>query len=122
MAGRCDIKIDQGADFSRKIVIGDTTDTPINFTGATVKAQIRAYPAKGDVLAEFACAFNTPATDGVITISLPAATSASLPTPAKRTPDVEPVLYSYDLVVTDTNGVKTRYLEGNVILSPSTTR
>lgn len=84
--------------------------TPINVTGRTYAAQIRATADATTVLASFTCAISN-AAGGVVTATLPAATTAAL-TPGVGVWDLQ-----------ETNGtVVTTLLAGPVTITQDVTR
>lgn len=79
---RFNIVLYKGESFAVVITLEEqATYNPIDLTGATITAQCKVK-STNTTLFSFNTAINAPATDGKFTLSLPAATTASL-TPQK---------------------------------------
>lgn len=78
---RYNITIYKGETFSLQVDLEDNNNTAINLTGATITAQCKVK-SSNSTLFSFTTAVVAPATSGLFTLSLPAATSAGL-TPQK---------------------------------------
>ena len=104
-----------GANYSFGIVLKDGTGAALNLTGATVASQIRQTPASTTVLASFVPTI-TSATGGTLTLSLTAAVTATIPATYGQ------LYHRYDVLLTRSDGVKIRLIEGDVQVDPSTTR
>lgn len=77
-----DLTLYQGDTFAMTVGLKDKTvdglaGNPVNLTGCTARAQIRATTAATTVLAEFACTITTP-TAGKIDLELTPAQTATL--------------------------------------------
>ena len=110
MAGYAELTIEQGADFSTTITVNDNTGNPQVLTSYTASSQLRKsyYSSTAyDLTAEV----TTPA-NGVITLSMTSANTANL-TPGRML---------YDVLITSPTGVKTRVVEGIMVIMPSVTR
>ena len=75
-AGKYNITIDQGSDFSIQLTVKES-GTAKNLTGYNARAQLRTTQTASSVAATFSCTI-TNASGGVITMSLPYSTTASL--------------------------------------------
>jgi len=109
--------IDQGADFIRVNLVTDPdTDAPVNLTGWTAKAQIRPTTDSATLLHELTSAGGTIllGADGKVTFKIPGATSLAWTWIA--------VEAKYDVLLTGPAGQLIRMLEGDVLVSPDTTR
>jgi hypothetical protein len=105
------IEVVQGADFSWPIYWQDPDGNVINLSGYTAQMQIRnTVNSSGAPLVE--CTVAISASLGLIMITIPNATTAALPAPAKGV---------YDIFVT-VGGVKTRILWGDVTISERVTK
>ena len=103
--------VNAGSDFSETFELEDAdTNSQLNLTGYTATAQMRKYAGSSTAIS-FTVLINVPATLGKIIISL---TSA-------QTINIKPGRYVYDVVV-DYQGVKTRVIEGMVIVREGVTR
>tara|TARA_A100001011_G_scaffold381295_1_gene449644 strand:- start:1364 stop:1702 length:339 start_codon:yes stop_codon:yes gene_type:complete len=110
-AGRYNIIIDQGSDFSVLFTISEDGSAK-NLTGFSARAQMRTTKSASSISATFTCVV-TSASEGKITMSLPAATSAALT--AGR--------YFYDLeIFTSSDATVTRLMQGEVDLTQEVTR
>jgi len=108
MAAKVNIVIDQGTTFNTSYTIHNESDLPIDFTTYTANSQMRKSYSSSS-----AYTFETSlSSSGVITLSMNAATTNSIT--AGR--------YVYDLEVQDTNGVRSRLVEGIVTVTPQVTR
>ena len=104
--------IDQGTTFSKQIIVYQTDGTTVqNLTGYTVSSQLRknyTSTAYTTILATI----QTPATNGVIVISLTAVQTAALKSGR----------YVYDLQITAADSTVTRIIEGVITLRPEVTK
>lgn len=73
---RVDLRLYAGDDVTVKITVNNPDGTPADLTGATAKAQIRAWAYDSDPVAEFTCAVD-PA--GFVLLGLDAAATAAIP-------------------------------------------
>jgi hypothetical protein len=105
------IVINAGADFSQTFNLESSdTSSALNLTDYTVSAQMRKY--SGSLTAtSFTTNVGTPATLGKITISLT----------SEQTISLKPGRYVYDIVI-DRSDVKTRVIEGMVLVREGVTR
>jgi hypothetical protein len=85
--------------------------TPINLTGATAAAQIRATVAGGSIMAEFDCTLSGTPTDGVVNLHLPPVDAEAL----------IPGSAVWDLEVTRAGGDVETYLKGTVTITDDVT-
>lgn len=108
MAAKVNIVVDQGTTFNTTFSILGETDEPVDFTGYTANSQMRK-----SYTSSTAYAFGVElSSTGVVTLSMNAATSSSIT--AGR--------YVYDVEVEDTNGTRSRIVEGIVTVTPQVTR
>jgi hypothetical protein len=108
MAERVNIIMDQGATFNTQYVFTDDNDNLIDFSTYTANSQMRkAYTSNTAYV--FAVSMNS---NGTIILSMNSATTSSIT--AGR--------YMYDLEVQDTNGTRSRLVEGMVTVTPEITR
>lgn len=80
------ISVMRGDNFGFDVVFTDDAGTPINITGYTYTAQIRASPDDVTVLATMTATVNGPA--GKVALDIPAATTATL-IPGRRVWDLQ---------------------------------
>jgi hypothetical protein len=102
VAAYSELNIEQYATFSTTVNVEDTVGTAINLSGFSAASQIRK-----SYYSSVAGAFEATVTgiaNGEITLSMTAANTSIL----------SPGRYLYDLVITDSSGVKTRVVEGIV--------
>ena len=104
--------IDQGTTFSKQITVYENDGTTIqNLTGYTVTSQLRknyTSTAYTTILATV----QTPATNGVIVMSLTAVQTAALKSGR----------YVYDLQIAAADGTVTRVIEGVITIRPEVTK
>ena len=104
--------IDQGSTYSKSITVYETDGTTIqNLTGYTVSSQLRknyTSTAYTTILATI----QTPATNGIIVMSLTAAQTAALKSGR----------YVYDLQITAADTTVIRVIEGIITIKPEVTR
>ena len=104
--------IDQGATYSKQITVYENDGTTIqNLTGYTATSQLRrnyTSTAYTTILATI----QTPATNGVIVISLTAVQTAALKSGR----------YVYDLQITAADETVTRVIEGVITIRPEVTK
>jgi hypothetical protein len=114
MATQKNFEIDQNTTFTFVIEYKDPTGTPINLTGASAKLQVR--DTKGG--SKLAFTLTSPASGITIDPLLGKLTVRMTPTQTNK------LFYpksSYDLMITDSNTVKTKLIEGFITLSRSVT-
>lgn len=114
MAGQKNWEVDQNATFTFVIEYKDSNGSPINLTGASAKLQVR--DTKGG--SKLAFTLTSPA--GGITIDAPNGKLTVRMTPTQTNKLFYPKS-SYDLMLTDSNAVKTKLIEGFLTLSRSVT-
>lgn len=102
--GTYNISLQRRADYSVTLQFKDSTGTPINLTAWTVAAQAW-NEARTTKYADFTVTYTDRST-GTVSLSLPAATTTSFPDE----------LY-YDVLLTNSTGVKEYYLEGIIYVS-----
>ena len=101
--GTYDITLQRRADYELPLTFKDSTDTAINLTGWTVAAQVWNAD-RSSKYSDFTVAY-TSRTGGQVKISLTDTQTAalSLTSPAK-----------YDVLLTNSAGLKEYYLEGTI--------
>ena len=102
--GTYNISLQRRADYSVTLVFKDSTDTAINLTGWTVEAQAWNQ-ARTTKYADFTVTYTNRAT-GTIAIALTDVQTALFPNEAH-----------YDVLLTNTAGLKEYYLEGVIYVS-----
>jgi|TARA_R110000772_G_scaffold81093_1_gene172650 hypothetical protein len=116
MAHYEDLHIDQGTDVSIEIYLVNPDGSVKNLTGYSVAASLATrYDAPTVEKTNFTAAVKSPATDGIVALSLTNAQSQAL-NPKKR--------YVYDVEISVLDGAVTvveRVLEGKITISPSVT-
>lgn len=110
MATYSDIFIDQGSSYSSTIDVLDSNRLPYNLTGYTARGQIRKSYASQNAI-NFATNINTPL-EGKVNISLT----------STQTRGMKAGRYVYDIEVYNISGHVLRISEGQVEISPATTR
>ena len=102
--------IEQGATFSTTINVSDSAGAAINLYGYTASSQMRkSFYATSNTTISAAVTGNA---NGEITLSMTSANTANL-TPGRSV---------FDLLITAPSGIKTRVVEGIIVISPGVTR
>jgi hypothetical protein len=114
MAGQKNWEVDQNTTFSFEIEYKDNLDAPIVLTGATAKLQVR------DTKGGSKLAFTLTSPNGGIIIDGPNGKLSVKMTPTQTNKLFYPKS-SYDIMIVDSNGNKTKLLEGFLTLSRSVT-
>jgi len=114
-----DIIIDQGADVSIELQLVETDGSKKDLTGHSGSAKMkRNYNSTdSDDIVDFSVGIASPATDGVMTISLTNTQTDLLNTRGRYVYDVE-----ISHLDSDNNTIIERILEGKIKVSPSVTR
>jgi hypothetical protein len=110
MAGFAELTIEQGASFSTTVTVNDANGTPTNLTGFTGVAQMRKSFYSSTATNFSVSVLN--AANGVLAMTMTAANTANLS--AGR--------MMYDLLITSPSNIKTRVVEGIVVILPSVSR
>jgi hypothetical protein len=104
--------INSGADFTQSFTLeGSSDNSALNLTGYTANAQIRKWSGSSSSVS-FGTTITSPPTSGQIYLTLSAQNTASL----------KPGRYVYDILISDNYGVKTRVVEGMVLVREGVTR
>jgi hypothetical protein len=106
-----ELTIDQGTTFETSISLTNDDQTTINITNYAFQSQIRKSYYSTNPVANITVTIANAAT-GNVKLSM---------TPA-NTANVKAGRYLYDLIMTDTGGVKTRVIEGIITVTPQVTR
>ena len=110
MAAYSNIYIDQGSTYASVIDVKDSNGMPFNLSGYTSRGQIRKSYSSSTAI-NFATSINLP-TQGKVGISLTAA----------QTRAMKSGRYIYDVEIFNTGGHFIRVAEGQVEISPASTR
>ena len=103
--------INSGSDFTQSFTLEGTNNSPLNLTEYEVDAQMRKWSGSSTAI-NFATSVEFPSTSGRILISLSSA----------DTVNIRPGRYVYDVIITDSSGIKNRVIEGMVLLREGVTR
>lgn len=104
--------INAGSDFTQTFTLeGAETNSSFDLTGFSVESQMRKW-AGGSTSTAFISEVGSPPTAGKINIRLSAASTTNL----------KPGRYVYDIVITDSLGIKNRVIEGMVLVREGVTR
>jgi hypothetical protein len=114
MAGQKNFEVDQNTTFTFIVEYKDNAGIAINLTGASAKLQVR------DTKGGTKLAFTLTSPSGGITIDAPNGKLTIRMTPTQTNKLFYPKS-SYDLMLTDSNSIKTKLLEGFLSLSRSVT-
>jgi|TARA_R110002167_G_scaffold24867_4_gene87002 hypothetical protein len=111
-AGTYNLVVDQGSDFAVDLAITEE-GVAKNLTGYSGRAQIRSSHTASTISGSFVCTLVGAATEGVMKLSLTAATTSAMASG----------VYVYDLeIFTGSDAVVKRLIEGTVTLNPEVTR
>jgi hypothetical protein len=114
-AGFFGITIEKGATFALQFnILNSGNNTAFDLTGFTATSEIRVSPNSSNTLAIFTCQIASPPTQGIILITLPDATTASLPVG----------VYHWDLFVKQSSPQEQsiRLIKGTCEVVPTVTR
>jgi hypothetical protein len=111
MAVYSNIVIDQGADYSASIGVTDSDGDTIDLSGYTAAGQIRKTYSSSTAV-NFTVSIASPASAGTLNIGLS----------NTQTNAMKAGRYVYDVEITNSGGVKTRVLEGQVEITPGVTQ
>ena len=107
-AGKYDIKIDQGSDFSLQLTVQEDGSAK-DLTGFSARAQMRPTVDSSTLTATFTCTI-TNATGGILTMALPYTTD-----------DLDVGQYAYDLELY-TGSTSQRLIQGVATVTGEVTR
>jgi hypothetical protein len=110
VAAFTELLIEQGASFSTTVNVEDTAGAAINLTSYTAASQMRKsyYSSTYSVISSVI----TGNANGEITLTMTSANTANL----------APGRYVFDLVITAPTTIKTRVVEGIIVVSPGVTQ
>jgi hypothetical protein len=103
--------INSGSDFSQSFSLEGINNSPLNLTGHQVNAQMRKWAGSSTSIT-FTTSIEFPSTGGKILISLS----------SEETLTIKPGRYVYDVIITDSSGIKNRVIEGMVLVREGVTR
>ena len=103
--------INSGSDFTQSFTLEGTNNSPFNLTDYEVDAQMRKWSGSSTAI-NFATSVEFPSTSGRMLISLS----------STDTVNIRPGRYVYDVIITDSSGIKNRVIEGMVLLREGVTR
>lgn len=104
--------VNAGANFNQTFTLeGSISNSALNLTGYTASCQMRKWSGS-TTATTFTTSIESPRTLGKITISLT----------ANQTLNIKPGRYVYDVLITNPSGVKTRVIEGMVLVREGVTQ
>jgi hypothetical protein len=104
--------IDSGSDFSQTFTLEESeTNSGLNLTGYSVDSQMRKWAGSSSAIS-FTTNIEFPSTAGKINLSLT----------SDQTKSIKPGRYVYDILITDSFGIKTKVIEGMVLVREGVTR
>jgi hypothetical protein len=110
VAAFTELLIEQGATFSTTVNVEDTAGAAINLFGYSASSQMRkSFYATSNTIITSTITGNA---NGEITLSMTAANTANL-APGRQV---------FDLLITSPTNVKTRVVEGIIVISPGVTQ
>ena len=102
--------IEQGATFSTTVNVVDTAGAAVNLYGYSASSQMRkSFYATSSTIITSTVTGNA---NGEITLSMTAANTANL----------SPGRMVFDLLITSSSNIKTRVIEGIIVISPGVTQ
>ena len=107
MAAKINLVMDQGSTFSAEITVLDENDDPIDFSSYTANSQMRKSYTSSNAYTFSITGSNA----GLVSMSMNAATTNTVPSGR----------YVYDVEVT-TGSVKSRLIEGIIVVNPRVTK
>lgn len=110
MAGYQDIFLNQGETFTTSISLDDQYGASYNLNSFVVSSQMKRSYYSSNIVVTFDTSI-IDANNGVIQMSANSSITAN----------INPGKYVYDVVVKDLNGIVSRVLEGQIIVSPGVT-
>jgi hypothetical protein len=103
--------IDQGSDFNQSFNLeSSVTNAALNLTGYTGSAQVRKH-ASSSKFYDFTVSF-TDRGNGTVKLSMTDTITSR----------IKPGRYIYDIILTDTSGLKERVVEGSVLVREGATK
>lgn len=112
MTAYVELYMDQGTTFNNVInITDDVTNASVNVSGYSVVSQMRRSYYSANVSANIICTI-TDASEGEITLSLPATVTANL----------KPGRYLFDVKSTDRSNVTSRIVEGIITVTGQVSR
>lgn len=104
------IFVDQNSNWEKTYTLYDQNRSPFDLTNYTARADIKKYHNTANV-ASFSCEILNPPTLGKIVLSLDYADLQ----------EIKPGIYQYDILLTTTDNVKIRAVQGSVDISGNIT-
>ena len=112
MAAIANLTIDQGATFSSDVTVKDANNNAFDLTGYSASAKMAKGFSSTRTRTSITCTISTPATSGVVTLSLT----------ADQTTNLDEGRYVYDLEILQTSSsTVTRVIEGIITVRPQVT-
>lgn len=121
-AATLNIKIEQGADFSRLITFKNASGVPQTQAGYTFRGQLRTATGQPLIVASFNFTLRNQTTNtGEVEWTMPALVTASIPLEPQETPDRQSIDFAYDVERVSSTGVVERIFQGLATVSPEVT-
>lgn len=114
-----DMTIEQGADFSRRVVY-KVGGNPVDLTGYTARGQVRTKPSAATALADFTIIFENPRSTGAFLLEISSTTSSGFIVGDDVTRAENRLYYDIELVTPAAKVI--RILQGRLIVSPEVTK
>lgn len=123
MAGKYDMSISQGADFTLRMTLKDSTGTPIDVTDHTFRGQIRKTASDAVIQASFDFTILDQITNtGEVDVKLPSSESSAIILDKSKNANRSITTMTYDIESEDLSGNVVRWLEGLAKISPEVTK
>jgi hypothetical protein len=104
--------VNTGADFNQTFTLEATeTNSVLNLTGYTIASKMRKWSGSSSSI-PFVSTILSPRSSGRVSIGLTSGQTAEL----------KPGRYIYDIIITDPDNVKSRVIEGMVLVREGATR
>ena len=103
------LTVEQGSDYDITLTIDNVDGSPLNLTGYTAQSMVRKHYGSSDHQ-DFVVTF-VDRLLGEISLSMASTITSLLPEGR----------YVYDVVLNDPNDLKTRVIQGNVLVNPGVT-
>ena len=121
-AGKYDMYIEQGTDYSLLVTLKDDNNALINLTGHAFRGKIRKTASSPTVIAEFSFEVLDQGTNtGEFKVKLDDAVSSAIALDPSENPERTTTFFCYD-IESELAGTVTRWLEGTVEMSPELTK
>jgi len=113
MAAKCNLTIDQGTTFTHRFILKNVSNVVIDLSDYSIRSQIRYNYYSTDAIETFTAYVVSPATNGIIEISLSDTETAAI--------KADRYVYDIELINIDDDTVY-RVIQGIITISPEVTK